>query len=105
MIDHEVRELRLSIDKLNRLIEKQLRQRDEALRRWRDANPKLSRDCNKATRALNEALSRLIETIIETTENPDETLNEFMLYEFIDKYGPGLAHLYGMIQLFAQLGG
>jgi hypothetical protein len=38
-------------------------------------------------------------------EDPDVLMDgEFMLNEFIDRYGPRLAHLNGVLQVLAQLG-
>jgi hypothetical protein len=38
-------------------------------------------------------------------ENADVLMDgEFMLNEFVDRYGPRLAHLNGVLQILAQLG-
>ena len=41
----------------------------------------------------------------EINESADDmTYGEFVLNEFVDRYGPRLAHLNGVIQVLAQLG-
>ena len=41
----------------------------------------------------------------EAAENADDfSDSEYALGEFIDRYGPRLAHFNGVLQLFAQLG-
>lgn len=104
MNDAIARELRTSIDKLNRLMEKQLRQREDGLRRWKQANPGLAKKCGSAAKVLAEAYRQMLEEIIEATESPEEYLNSFTMHEFIDKYGPRLIHLTNMVQTFEQLG-
>jgi hypothetical protein len=40
----------------------------------------------------------------EITENYDSLVDgEFMLNEFVDRFGPRLAHLNGLLQVLAQL--
>jgi zinc transport system substrate-binding protein len=49
--------------------------------------------------ALDEAIAQ------EAADNADDfTDSEYALGEFIDRYGPRLAHFNGVLQLFAQLG-
>jgi hypothetical protein len=41
----------------------------------------------------------------EIQENSEALLDgEFVLNEFVDRYGPRLAHLNGVLQMLAQLG-
>ena len=46
-------------------------------------------------------LERLTEEIQDTAEEMAD--GDFLLNEFIDRYGPRLAHLNGVIQVLAQL--
>lgn len=100
----EATELRLSIDKLSRLMEKQVRQREQALRRWRDANPEMARRCQQGAIKFSGALNDLLGDLLSAVEDEDG-LNCFMLGEFIDKFGPRLTHLNNLIQTLTQLGG
>jgi hypothetical protein len=65
----------------------------------------LSGACRQAAEALSrvqiEFLDRLTEEINDTSDDLVE--GDFMLNEFIDRYGPRLAHLNGVIQVLAQL--
>ena len=49
-----------------------------------------------------EYLERMTDDINESAE--DMAYGEFVLNEFVDRYGPRLAHLNGVIQVLAQLG-
>ena len=84
----------------------QQRQRAAEMKAWKEANPQLSRSCRKAAEALanvhTEFLAQLAEEACENAENFGDS--EFALGEFIDRYGPRLAHFNGVLQLFAQLG-
>jgi len=64
----------------------------------------LAKKCGAAAKVLAEAYRQFLEEITEVTENPEECLNSFRMYEFIDKYGPRLIHLTGMVQTLEQLG-
>ncbi len=82
------------------------KQRNQELNQWKKANPDLADGCREAAEVLSkvqvEYLDRLTE---EITDSHDHLIDgEFMLNEFIDRYGPRLAHLNGVIQVLAQLG-
>ena len=58
---------------------------------WR---PRRSRKCRRNSSKLTD----------EVNSNAEELLDgEFVLNEFIDRFGPRLAHLNGVIQVLAQL--
>ena len=81
------------------------RQRAAELGQWRAANPGLTRKCKAAAETLsrvqNEFLHRLTEEVADNEENLLD--GEFLLNEFVDRYGPRLAHLNGVLQALAQL--
>ncbi len=84
----------------------QHRQRAAELKAWKEANPQLARSCRQAAESLarvhTEFLSSIAEEAAENAE--DFSDSEYALGEFIDRYGPRLAHFNGVLQLFAQLG-
>jgi len=84
----------------------QHRQRNAELRAWKEANPQLSKACRKAAESLarvhTEYLSGIAEEAAENAE--DFSDSDYALGEFIDRYGPRLAHFNGVLQLLAQLG-
>ncbi|MEE2826177.1 MAG: hypothetical protein VYE64_06075 [Planctomycetota bacterium] len=81
------------------------RQRANELGQWREANPLLARRCRAAAEALSRVQTEFLENLtIEVNDNYENMLDgEFVLNEFVDRYGPRLAHLNGVLQLLSQL--
>jgi hypothetical protein len=107
-----LRDVLTAQDRTNELLEEllgvmatQQKQRAQELHQWRSANPELAEACRGAAEALSrvqvEYLERMTEEINDTAEDLVE--GEFMLNEFVDRFGPRLAHLNGVIQVLAQL--
>jgi exonuclease VII large subunit len=99
--------------KQNELLEQMLqnsalaqKQRAQELQQWKDANPRLSRACRKAAESLSRVQTQFLEKLTdEVAENEDSLVDgDFMLSEFVDRFGPRLAHLNGVLQVLAQLG-
>jgi hypothetical protein len=84
----------------------QQRQRTAELKAWREANPQLARACRRAAESLAKVHTEFLSGIAqEAADNADDfSDSEYALGEFIDRYGPRLAHFNGVLQLFAQLG-
>ena len=82
------------------------RQRNQELGQWKQANPELARSCRIAAEALSKVQVEFLGGMTrEIDENSDVLLDgDFMLNEFVDRYGPRLAHLNGVLQVLAQLG-
>lgn len=108
-----LREVLSAQDRTNELLEELVstmaathRQRSHELQQWKQANPTLAEECRGAAEMLSrvqvEYLNRLTEEVHDSQE--DLVDGEFMFHEFIDRYGPRLAHLNGVIQTLAQLG-
>ncbi|MBN1909099.1 MAG: hypothetical protein JW818_05115 [Pirellulales bacterium] len=81
------------------------RQRATELGQWRQANPVLAKACREAAEALSRVQTEfLISLTEEVRENADVLMDgEFMLNEFVDRFGPRLAHLNGVLQVLSQL--
>lgn len=81
------------------------RQRAMELGQWRDANPALARRCRAAAEALSQVQTEFLENLtIDVKENYENMLDgDFALNEFVDRYGPRLAHLNGVLQVLSQL--
>jgi hypothetical protein len=99
-------------DRQNELLEELLEQMNNAQRQraaelvqWKQANPGLARRCREAAEALGKVQTRFLESMTEEIRDNAESLmeGEFMLNEFVDRFGPRLAHLNGMLQVFSQL--
>ncbi len=99
-------------DRQNELMEEMIdqmhasqRQRSNELSQWKDANPLLARRCRAAAEALSQVQTEFLQTLtIDVNDNHEEMMDsEFVLNEFVDRYGPRLAHLNGVLQLLSQL--
>jgi hypothetical protein len=102
-----------ALDRQNEMMEELIghvsagqRQRATELGQWKEANPRLAKSCRVASEALAKVQTEFLTTLTdEIQDNPDALMDgEFMLNEFIDRYGPRLAHLNGVLQVLAQLG-
>lgn len=107
-----LRQLLDAQDRQNELLEELLsqlgsaqRQRAVELQQWRQANPELARDCRLAADTLSKVQTEFLATMTEEIKyNADSLLDgEFMLNEFVDRFGPRLAHLNGALQVLSQL--
>lgn len=107
-----LRQLVIAQDRQNELMEEMIdqmhagqRQRAAELGQWKEANPVLARRCRAAAEALGQVQTEFIENLThEVTDNYESMMDgEFMLNEFVDRFGPRLAHLNGVLQLLSQL--
>jgi hypothetical protein len=115
-VEHEqtrlLRDMLAAQDRQNELLEELVsqlgavqRQRNQELAQWKAANPELAQQCRMAAEALSRVQTSFLETLTEeVSENADSLADgEFMLSEFVDRFGPRLAHLNGVLQVLAQL--
>jgi hypothetical protein len=81
------------------------RQRTAELNHWKQANPRLAHNCRQAAETLGRIQGEFLEQLTtEVNENADVLMDgEFMLTEFVDRFGPRLAHLNGVLQMLAHL--
>jgi hypothetical protein len=107
-----LREVLSAQDRTNELLEELIghisashRQRTTELNQWREANPDLAKNCREAAEVLSKVQVDYLDRMTEDIDDMREDLigGEFVLNEFIDRYGPRLAHLNGVIQVLAQL--
>ncbi len=99
-------------DRQNELLEEMLeqmgapqRQRASELNQWKDANPLLAKRCRAAAEALSQVQTEFLQSLtVDVNDSFEDMLDsDFMLNEFVDRYGPRLAHLNGVLQLLSQL--
>ena len=59
-----------------------------------------------AAESLGRAQTTFIENLADEVQDNAESLleGEFLLGEFIDRFGPRLAHINGLLQVLSQLG-
>ncbi|NDC54543.1 MAG: hypothetical protein EBZ74_09705 [Planctomycetia bacterium] len=105
MIALQAKSCELLTDLVNQ-VSLQQRQRVAELKAWKDSNPELATSCRQAAESLAKVHTEFLATIArDAAENADDFADsEYALGEFIDRYGPRLAHFNGVLQLFAQLG-
>jgi putative heme iron utilization protein len=81
------------------------RQRSAELGQWKQANPRLAKRCRQAAETLGQIQTQFLENVTdEIATNGDCMMDgDFMLNEFVDRFGPRLAHLNGVLQVLSQL--
>jgi hypothetical protein len=81
------------------------RQKANELGQWKQANPHLARSCRRAAEALGKVQMEFLDSLTREIADNYDTLveGEFMLNEFIDRFGPRMAHLNGLLQVLSQL--
>jgi hypothetical protein len=81
------------------------RQRAAELGQWKEANPELARRCRTAAETLSRVQTAFLQSLTEEVADSEDCLldGEFMLNEFVDRFGPRLAHLNGVLQVLSQL--
>jgi hypothetical protein len=101
-----------SVDRQNELLEELVghlcqRQRNQELNQWRAANPALVRHCRRAAETLSHVQTEFLKTMTREVNDNAEALadGEFVLTEFVDRFGPRMAHLNGVLQVLAQISG
>jgi hypothetical protein len=107
-----LREILSAQDRGNELIEELVnhltgaqKQRASELGQWKQANPHLARSCRAAAEALGKVQAEFLESLTADVNANYENLmdGEFMLNEFVDRFGPRMAHLNGLLQVLSQL--
>ncbi len=107
-----LQQLVIGQDRQNELLEEMVdqmgaaqRQRAAELGQWKEANPMLARRCRAAAEALSQVQTEFLQNLtVEVNDNFENMMDgEFVLNEFVDRYGPRLAHLNGVLQLLSQL--
>ncbi len=94
---------------LEDLIQQQVstqKQRASELQQWKNANPELARACRQAAETLSKVQTQFLDSMTDEIADSEDHLmeGEYMLNEFVDRFGPRLAHLNGVLQVLAQLG-
>lgn len=81
------------------------KQRQSELGQWKEANPDLAKCCRTASETLSRVQTQFLRNLTDEVLDNEECLldGEFMLNEFVDRYGPRLAHLNGVLQVLSQL--
>jgi len=108
-----MRELISAQDRQNELLEELVeqhvaaqRQRVFELAAWKQANPQLAKFCKKAADQLGRIQTDYLNNLTEEIDDHFESIrdSEYMLNEFVDRFGPRFVHLNGILQVLVQLG-
>jgi hypothetical protein len=104
MVAGQERQNRL-LEELIHLLSGAQRQRVAELGQWKEANPGLARNCREAAETLGRVQTQFLRNLTREIAENEECLvdGDFMLNEFVDRYGPRLAHLNGVLQVLSQL--
>ena len=107
-----LRQLATGQDRQNKLLEQILQQTNAVYRRrqaelgqWRQANLQLAQRCKRAAETLSRVQNEFLERLTNEIADSEDSLldGDFMLYEFVDQFGPRLAQLNGLLQVLSQL--
>ena len=107
-----LRDILSAQDRQNELLEELVtqigasqRQRASELGEWKQANPQLAQSCRHAAESLGKVQTEFLNSLTEEIRDNFDALydGEFMLNEFVDRFGPRLAHLNGVLQVLTQL--
>lgn len=81
------------------------KQRQHEIHQWKETNPDLARSCRIASEALVKVQNDYIHKLTEEAADGFETMmdSEYMLQEFIDRFGPRMAHLGGVLHMVSSL--
>ena len=99
-------------DKTNDLLQELIQQgrlqqqaRQTELERWKQSNPELARSCREAVEVLSDVQNEFLQSLTNEVDENEYSLrdSDYMLQEFVDRYGPRLAHLNGVLQVLSQL--
>ena len=93
------------LEELVRQVGAAQRQRQQELSQWKRANPQLARYCRKAAEILAQAQNEFLASLTQEIQEQGDALweGEFLLTELIDRFGPRMVHLNGLLQMLSQL--
>ena len=104
MISHQEKQTQL-LEEMNQHLSAAQKQRIHELGQWKQANPELANSCRIAAETLTRVQTQFLENLtMEIADNEDSLVDgDFMLNEFVDRFGPRMAHLNGVLQVLSQL--
>lgn len=108
-----LRELVNGQQRQNELLQRMIEQSNAAqqarvneLNAWRAAHPNLAQACHDSMASLGRAQATVLQELTEELQDSGEQIEEspYLMAEFIDRYGPRMAHLNCLLQMVGQLG-
>ena len=93
------------LEELVNLLGSAQKQRAAELGQWKQANPHLAKSCRSAAEALSKVQTEFLDGMTEEIQENFDALigGEYTLNEFVDRFGPRMAHLNGLLQVLSQL--
>jgi predicted DsbA family dithiol-disulfide isomerase len=93
------------LEEMNQHLSAAQKQRQHELGQWKQANPHLANNCRVAAETLSRVQTQFLENLTQEITDNEESLvdGDFMLNEFVDRFGPRMAHLNGVLQVLSQL--
>jgi hypothetical protein len=82
-------------------------QRQTEIAQWRNAHPHLVRSCKSALETLSGVQTEFLQKMADEVEDSKDDLadSEYVFSDFLDRYGPRMAHLNGVLQVLSHLAG
>lgn len=104
LVEGQQREIKL-LEEIAHHVSLHHKQRQVDIAHWKDQNPDLARSCRIAAEALVKVQNQFIHELTEEVADNHDNWNEsdFMLSEFVDRVGPRLSHLNGVLTVMSQL--
>jgi hypothetical protein len=104
LVDGQQREIKL-LEEVAHFVGIHHKQRQQEIHQWKQTNPDLARSCRLATESLVKVQNEFIHKLTEEAVDSHETMidSEYMLQEFIDRFGPRIAHLGGVLHMVSSL--
>ena len=92
---------------INRQVLQANTQRQNEMNQWRSANPALVQACRRSLETLSAVQTDFLEKMTSEVEDTQEQLvdSEYMFADFLDRFGPRMAHLNGILQILNHLVG
>ena len=105
VVEGQQKEIKL-LEEIAHSVSHHHKQRQVDISHWKQQNPDLARSCRLAAEALVKAQNQLIHNLTEDVADNQDAYkdSDYMLSEFVDRFGPRLAHLNGLLTVVAQLG-
>ena len=81
------------------------KQRNAEIQQWRESHPTVAKNCRHAAEVLSRIQVEFLDCLTNEIIENEEALLEggFMLQEFVDRFGPRLSHLSGVMQVVSLL--
>ncbi|MFN6138514.1 MAG: hypothetical protein ACK480_08455 [Planctomycetota bacterium] len=82
-------------------------QRQNEMNQWRNAHPELVQSCKNALETLSAVQTDFLDKMTSEIQDSRDDLvdSEYMFADFLDRYGPRMAHLNGILQILNHLVG